>query len=176
MGMGCLLVFSGIALSSCAGHESVTAESVGREYAPEDYDVVLSAVPFKVTKINQNSVVDAVEDGAQRPGVAEAVVLFEIERVIRGEFTKVRAGGPTKIEQARQAVQKKDLLQVLTLDFSDPDEEYEKPWVSVAVSDPDDSFGIEDWDNPEGKLCRLYLKRLPDRDASYVMVRSEKQG
>lgn len=138
-----------------------------------DYDVILTASPLSVKSIEPGVAVDAIEKGAIEDGSADKVVVFDIDAVKKGKFTKVREGGPSKMEQAKDALKEFDLLKVLALDFDDPDDWIEKRWLSIAVKNPNDSFGITDWDRPEGGRHKIYLKRLADDPDSYIMTASE---
>jgi len=142
----------------------------------EKSDVVLLAVPFKVSTVAHDDVIDAVEAESTGEGPRNMVVMFEIEKVIKGDFTRIEVGGPGKMAQAQQAVKSRNLWQILTLDFSDPDEEYEKKWASIAVRNPEQAFGIASWEKPGEVRCKLFLKEVPEVSKSYYMVKSLYQG
>ncbi|MDD5217859.1 MAG: hypothetical protein PHN49_08855 [Candidatus Omnitrophica bacterium] len=138
-------------------------------------DVVLDATPFLVKPFEIKSVVDAIEGEPEKAGIPKAVVEFKINRVLKGDFTKVKTGGPSRFAQAQDAAQKHQFLKIATLDFSNPDREVEKEWMSIAVRDPMASFGISDWENPAKGRFKVYLKRLPDDPASYIMIGSQEK-
>ncbi|MBI4430358.1 MAG: hypothetical protein HY587_01430 [Candidatus Omnitrophica bacterium] len=137
-----------------------------------EYDVVLDATPIYVKPIESGETVDAIEQELETSGKPAAVVLFKINRVILGEFTLLKRGGPSKLEQFQQALQDKDILKVATLNFEDPEKTAPKGWLNIAVSDPFKTFGIESA-APKDRRYRICLKRIPERPDTYVLVKSQ---
>ncbi len=133
-------------------------------------DVVLEVIPIKARPVNAGTVVDAVEGDASHMAVAEAMVTFKIRRVLKGKWDRIKAGGPSRLEQAHKALKDKNYAEILTLHFSDPNREIDKEWVSVAVEDPGKSFGITSWEDPEPKRSKIYLQRIPNRPDSYLLI------
>ena len=86
-----------------------------------EYDVVLDATPIHVKPIESGVPIDAIEQELETSGEAKAIVLFKINRVIRGEFTMLKRGGPSKLEQFQRALNDKNILKVATLNFEDPE-------------------------------------------------------
>ena len=141
-------------------------------FSSGDYDVVLEATPFKVKGVTSESVVDAVEEGLNEVGFDSAVVLFEINKVLVGEFTQVRAGGASRLQQMKDAAHDGDFWKIIKSDFTDPNELTEQKWISVAVRDPKKTFGFESWGTPTEKRYKLYLKHIPEQLNSYMLVKS----
>jgi len=136
-------------------------------------DVVLEVIPIKAHPVDRGTSVDAIEGtDTTHFALAEAMVTFKIRRILKGKWERVKVGGPGRFAQASKAMKKKDYLKILTLNFSDPNKEIDKEWVSVAVEDPGKSFGIRSWDAPESRRCKIYLKTIPHRTDSYVMIGS----
>lgn len=157
-----------LVLSSCARlSESRALFSSG------DYDVVLEATPFKVKGVTGESVVDAVEEGFDKAGLDSAVVLFKVEQVLVGKFTQVRAGGPSKFQQMKDAASDGDFWKIVKSDFVDPNELVEQKWISIAVTDPEKTFHFPTWGSPVDQSYKLYLKRMPDQANSYTLVKNE---
>lgn len=136
-----------------------------------DFDVVLEAVPIRARVFETSAVVDAIESEPEKMGLAKAVVLFRVEKVLRGDFTKVEKGGPSKFQQIRDVVSSRDVFKLLSL--SDPRQTVEKGWISIAVENPESSFGIVSWEKPERRKYKLYLKRVPEHPDSYIFVKGE---
>lgn len=165
----CLIFFlSLIFFPSCA-------QDSGRRalFSSGDYDVVLEATPFKVKGVTGESVVDVVEEGFDQTGLDSAVVLFKIEKVLIGKFTQMRAGGPSKFQQMKDAVRDQDFWKLVKSDFTDPGELIDQKWISIAVADPEKTFGFPTWGSPVNQPYKLYLKRVPDQANSYILVRNE---
>lgn len=137
-------------------------------------DVILEVSPIGVSSLSGSSSVDVLGQDPQSFDEKAAVVQFKIEQVKKGEFTKVKTGGPSKFEQAKQAAKDGRVLKLLTLDFDNPEDVSEKPWVTVAVANPFESFEILNWDNPGSRKYRLYLKREETRADSYRLLQAEK--
>lgn len=135
----------------------------------KEADVVLHVTPMRVRPIDRGASVDAVEGDLSRLPFAEAVVSFKVERVMKGQWT-TKLGGAGHLDQMSEAVRKKEVLKILTLDFTDPNEQVDKGWISVAVEDPGKTFGINHWDAPETRGLKLYFKRLPDDKDSLILT------
>ncbi|MCB9799708.1 MAG: hypothetical protein H6757_02980 [Candidatus Omnitrophica bacterium] len=162
-------------LNSCSTVPSATLTSDERENYRKSSDVILTAEPIKVTAIRVGQTIDAIEGSPEEIGLAQAVVLFRIERVLKGDFTKVKTGGASVTQQALQAIKQKEILKVLTLDFKDPDEIIQKEWLSIAVRDPEILFliPVRMWDSPRPEKFKLYLKRMPEDPSSYLFLGRE---
>ncbi|MBN1688563.1 MAG: hypothetical protein JW893_05645 [Candidatus Omnitrophica bacterium] len=158
------LVMTGM-LSACSSF------SKGSE--SEKVDVVAKVIPLQVKHLSSQTPFDVMEKALLEKGWGGAVVLFEIEDVLKGEFDKVKVGGPSKMAQIREAAGNKNILALLTLDFDDPDEEVKKRWLTIAVEDPRETFGIENWEEPKRQSLMVYLSRLPEDRDSFILVRSE---
>lgn len=138
-------------------------------------DVVLKGTLIGIKAIEPGAVVDAVEKG-NGEFTPTAEVLFKIDRVVKGEYTKFKVGGPAKLDQLNQALRDKNILKVATLDFTDPDRSTEKGWFSVAVKDPQKTFGIDSWEDLPQSKYRIYLERVDDQPDSYIMVDAKRIG
>ena len=157
------LVFVLLLSASCASNQTPGIE----------YDVILNASITRVKPMKPGMAVDAVEatsaNGEEM--IPLAVVVFRVDTVIRGEFVK-RLGGPTRYEQAREAVADKNILKILTADFKDPDTLVQKSTLSVAVEDPEQLFGIVRAPDPNQKY-RIYLKHSDGAPNSYILTHSK---
>ena len=131
-------------------------------------DVVLEVIPLRARPIESGASVDAVESDLSRLALAEAVVSFKVRRVLKGEWKKVKVGGPSRMDQMGEAVRKKDYKKMFGI--TDPNQEVEKSWVSIAVEDPGKAFGINQWDAPEPSRMKVYFKRLPENKDSLVLI------
>ena len=138
-------------------------------------DIILKGKAIGIKAIAPGTVVDAVEKNAEASHPT-AVIQFKIDRVVKGEYTKFKEGGPAKLEQLNQALRDKNILKVATLDFTDPEKETEKGWFSVAVKDPQKTFGIDSWEKLPDSEYRIYLDRVEKRSDSYIMVDVKRIG
>lgn len=133
-------------------------------------DVVLEVVPLRARPLERGVSVDAVENDPVRMALADSVVSFKIRRVLKGEWIKEKLGGPSRMEQASKAVHQKDYKKLFTLNFSNPEQEVKREWLSIAVEDPGKTFGIDQWDSPSPTRFKVYFKRQPDNKNSFVML------
>ena len=155
-------------LSSC-GHLSQRKAL----FSSGNFDVILEATPFKVKGITSESVVDVVEEGLDQVGFDSAVVSFKIDKVVRGEFTKVKFAGPSRFQQMKDAAHDRDFWKIIKSDFSDPNELVDQKLISIAVQDPVKTFGFASWSDTGNKRYKLYLQRVAKQANTYVLVKSE---
>ncbi|HTL47830.1 MAG TPA: hypothetical protein VL688_07180 [Verrucomicrobiae bacterium] len=135
------------------------------------YDAVLRVTPIRVKPIEKGASIDAIEQKLENEGWPTAVVVFRVDKVVSGEFNKVKVRNASRWDQAREAGKNKNILKILTLDFDKPEEIQDQEWISVAVTNPIESFGIHSWEQPEKKSGRIYLKRVPEQPGTFVMVK-----
>ena len=157
-----------IVLSSC-GHLSQRKAL----FPSGNSDVILEATPFKVKGITSESVVDVVEEGLDQVGFDSAVVSFKIDKVSKGEFTKVKFAGPSKFQQMKDAARDRDFWKIIKSDFSDPNGLVDQKLISVAVQNPVKTFGFNSWSDTGNKRYRLYLQLVPKQINTYVLVKNE---
>jgi|GEM_PF-1409045 len=142
-------------------------------YKESEFDVGVEAVAVRVKSLGTKTIIDAVENDPVNRANPQAVVSFRILRVFRGELGMMTVGGPSKYEQMKDSAQKREILKLVTLDFENPDEEVEQEWLKIAVRNPMETFGIKDWGNPGDNEIKLYLKRLPERPDSYILIKAK---
>lgn len=143
-------------------------------YEQDDFDVAVEAFPVLVKSLGSGTAVDAVENDPENRMRPQAIVSMRILRVFRGELGNLKISGPSRIEQMREAARERKILKLLTLDFENPEEETEREYLRIAVRNPIETFGIQNWDDPGDERFKLYLKRMPGRRDSYVLVKVKK--
>jgi len=153
---------------SLGADESVSAVNAKDLY--KQADVVLDVIPLKVRPISRGSSVDVIENDVSRLPFVEAVVSFKLKRVLKGNWIKEKLGGPSRFAQMQTAAKNRNVFKMIGLDFTDPEEEVLKEWLSVAVEDPGKVFGINNWESPGSKRLKLYLKRQPENNNSFIMI------
>lgn len=167
------LLVLGFILLACPAAQALEAGDGIPVYKESEFDLGVDAVAVRVKSLGSKTVIDAVENDPESRAHPQAVVSFRILRVFRGELGTMTVGGPSKYEQMKEAAQEREILKLVTLDFENPEEEVEQEWLKIAVRSPMETFGIREWDNPGGKEIKLYLKRLPERPDSYILVRAK---
>jgi len=161
---GLILILAGLSLTGFSGCLS-SRHAAGK-------DVVLLVTPLRVKPIEAGASLDAIEGMTPETLWPTAVAVFKVDRVLKGQFNRTRAGGPSEWQQLADHAKKKNVLGLLTLDTQDPDEMHDQEWVSVAVHNPFLAFGIreEDWMSPPEKKGKLYLKRVGETAGSFELV------
>jgi hypothetical protein len=148
--------------------ESPAAKIFG--FGSKDYDVVLVASPVSIREVRPRESFDAIEETQEPP---QHIVSFKIERTLVGELAKEKRGGPSRIDQAREAAKKKEYLKLASLNFEDPDIEVEKEWFRIAVKNSGETFGVTPGGSIPGHRFKLYLKQVPKMPKTYFLVKRE---
>lgn len=147
----------------------------GQERAAKP-DVVLFATPIAVRAPTSETAIDALERSPDVMGSTWKVVVFRIERVVKGNFKPLRVKkGPSAMDQAKEASKEKNILKLLTMDFERPDETPQgKNCFSMAVVDPAASLGLQESETFPKQSYRISLSLIQKNPESYVLVKSEK--
>lgn len=138
-------------------------------------DVVLLVAPVSVRFPEAGRTVDALEKQPEEMGASWQLVVFRIERVLKGNFKTFKAKEPSLWNQMKDAVDDKNIIKLVAMDFERPsDEPVEKNILSMAVVDPEASFGITGEALPQKQLFKIGLAMIQREPKSYVMVSNEK--
>ena len=143
-------------------------------YAAKGADVVLEVTPIIVKEFEIGDVVDVIEGNPDRAELSLWTVQFRIEDELRGKFTRVEIGGASKLDQAVEAAEGKDLFKILTLDFQDPKEKILKPWLTVAVVDPYKTFGLKPGSDFSDEKYKIYLKKDEANPQAFYLLEAKK--
>lgn len=139
-------------------------------------DVTLIAVPVRARGILAGGTVSALEKPASEMPPSWTAVIFQVERILKGEFKIPKKQEISLWNQMKDAAEDKNILKLLAMDFEKPDENgTDQKWLSMAVIDPYASFGIREGEEPIGQQrYKLSLARVHSDPNSYVLVKSEK--
>ena len=142
---------------------------------PLKVNVVLDVTPICVKALKAGKAVDALEKLPEALGPSARVVVFRINRVLRGELSKLKNRELSLWDQAQDAASEKNILKLVTMDFHRPAEEgIDRTSFSMIVQDPDASFGIREGDESSQQRYRISLARVHKNPDSYVLVKNEK--
>jgi len=143
---------------------------------PLKNDIVLIAIPIRARSILAGGTINALEKPAEEMPPAWTSVIFRVERVLSGDFKVPKNQEISLWNQMKDAAEDKKILKLLTMDFEKPDEGgTDKGWLSMAVADPEASFGIREGETPtERSRYKLSLAQVHKEPDSYVLVKSEK--
>ncbi len=138
-------------------------------------DVVLLAVPFAVKSPEPGRVVDALERPPEAMGDRWKIVLFRVERVLKGKYKIIKSKDPSLWTQVKDATEDKKILKLVTMDFQRPDEEEkQKEFLSMAVTDPQVTFGIPEHGEIPRQRYKISLARVSQNPENYILVHSKK--
>lgn len=154
---------------SCAASGSGT----GRIPPLSEYDTSFIGRPFKAFPLEAGSGADAIEKTGEEVRY-NAIVLVSVERLLKGNLSVQAAPVPSKIDQTKDAFQKRQFLKVLTMDFDKPDEAREKPWLSIAVMNSRRTFGLAPGEEKEGRRYRIYLRSVSGQGYEMLAALPEK--
>ncbi len=137
--------------------------------------VVLDVTPIRVKPLKEGKGVDALERPPEEMGPSAMIVVFRINRVLRGELTAIKPKNLSVWDQAKDAADDKNILKLVTMDFKRPEEEIPKEWFSMIVANPYASFGIREGEESSKQRYRISLARVHKNPDSYLLVKSEKR-
>lgn len=143
---------------------------------PLKVDVVLNVTPLRVKPLKDSKGMDALEKPPEEMGSSARVVVFRINRVLRGELKTVKPKQLSLWDQAKDAADDKNILKLVTMDFKRPEEEIQKESFSMVVVDPYASFGIKEGEESPKQRYRISLARVHKNPDSYLLVKNEKIG
>ncbi len=138
-------------------------------------DVVLDVTPIRVKPLKEGGGVDVLEKSPEEMGSSAMVVVFRINRVVRGELAPIKTKELSVLDQMKDAADEKEFLKLVTMDFHRPEEEgADKESLSMIVTDPHASFGIREGEVSTKQRYRISLARVHQNPDSYLLVKSEK--
>lgn len=140
-------------------------------FGDKDFDVSFVGTPISAHKLMPGEAVDAITKGVE-PYSDMDVVVFQINRVMIGEFPKIKRGGPSRFDQAQEALQEKRILDVVGLNFKDPNQEMDRETIRIAVEDAGQSFGITVGEPMQYFQHKIYLKQMSKKSKTYYFVKS----
>ena len=142
---------------------------------PLKTDVALDVTPIRVKPLKEGKGVDALEKPPEEMGPSAVIVVFRINRVLRGALAPLKTAELSLWDQAKEAADDKNILKLVTMDFHRPEEEgAERKSFSMVVADPGASFGIKEGEDPPQQRYRISLARVHKKPDSYLLTQSEK--
>ncbi len=142
---------------------------------PTKVNVVLDVTPIRVKPLKAGKGVDALEKLPEELGSAAMIVVFRINRILRGELAAIKTKELSLLDQAKDAVDEKNVLKLITMDFHRPEEGgADRTSFSMVVADPYASFGIKEGKESPKQRYRISLARVHKNPDSYLLVKSEK--
>jgi len=140
---------------------------------PLKANVVLDVTPIRVKPLKEGKGVDALEKPPEEMGPSAMIVVFRINRVLRGELATMKPLNLSLLDQAKDAANDKNILKLVTMDFKRPEEEIQKESFSMVVRDPYASFGIREGEESSKERYKISLARVRRSPDSYLLVKRE---
>ena len=142
---------------------------------PLKANVVLNVTPIRVKPLKGGKGVDALEKLPEEMGPSAMIVVFRINRVLRGELAPIKTKELSLWDQAEDAADDKNILKLVTMDFHRPEEEgADRKSFSMIVADPYASFGIREGEESPKQHYKISLARVHKKPDSYLLVKNEK--
>jgi len=142
---------------------------------PLKVNVVLDVTPIRVKSLKEGKGVDALEKLPEEMGPTTRIVVFRINRVMRGELATIKTKELSLWDQAKDAAGDKNILKLITMDFHRPEGEgAERKSFSMAVLDPYASFGIREGEDTPKQRYKISLALIHKNPDSYLLVKNEK--
>jgi hypothetical protein len=171
----CLFVFGLFCSSASLNAESAPSAIFSVPNKPTKVSVVLDVTPIRVKPLKAGKGVDALEKLPEELGSSAMIVVFRINRILRGELAVIKTKELSLLDQAKDAVDDKNVLKLITMDFHRPEEGgTERTSFSMVVADPYASFGIKEGEESPKQRYRISLARVHKNPDSYFLVKNEK--
>lgn len=137
----------------------------------DEYDVIFRGIPISVSVMKPGEHADVME-GTPEDGAKRDLVVFSIERVTYGEFQKQRRGGPSRFDQMGDALRNKEVLNVMSFNFKNPEDQIDREKIRIAVKDAGTTFGLSPGQPIAYFEHKIYLKRISSNPEVFTFIRS----
>ncbi len=137
----------------------------------KEYDVVFIGEPMTAKIMRPGEPVDALDD-FKFDGVERTVIVFEIKRVLIGQFSQVPFGGMSRRDQMQEAAKERKILKILTADFTDPGRMMDRQTLKIGVKNPGETFGITVGEDLSRVPHKIYLKRIAKNPEAFQFIKS----
>ena len=132
--------------------------------------LILKAKMVSVAAFDTQEVVDALDTASAAGTIPTATVVFKIDSVVKGNLPMLKTPSSATLgSQMKDSVKDKNILQILTMDYENPEVEREdKPrWFAVGVQSPLEVFKILSWNDLPKESYRLTFSKAGD--ASWIL-------
>lgn len=132
--------------------------------------LILKAKVVSITAFDTQEVVDALDVSSAEGNMPTATVVFKIESVVKGTLPLLKTPSSATLgSQMKDSVKEKNILQILTMDYQNPEVEREDAprWFAIGVQSPLEAFKIMSWSDLPQKPYRLTFSKKGD--ASWIL-------
>ena len=138
--------------------------------------LILKAKMVSVAAFDKTEVVDALDVASAEGTLPTATVVFKINSIVKGSLPLKKVQSSASLgSQMKDSVKEKNLLQVITMDYENPEVEHEgKPrWFALGVQSPLELFNVISWKDLPAEPYRLTFSKSSD-DAGWTLISAEK--
>ncbi len=132
--------------------------------------LILKAKVVSITAFDTQEVVDALDVASAEGNMPTATVVFKIQSVVKGTLPLLKTPSSATLgSQMKGSVKDKNILQILTMDYQNPEVEREDAprWFAIGVQSPLEAFKIMSWSDLPKKSYRLTFSKKGD--ASWIL-------
>ena len=137
--------------------------------------LILKAKMVSVAAFDTTEVVDALDVASAEGTLPTATVVFKIDSIVKGSLPLQKVPSSASLgSQMKDSVKEKNLLQIITMDYENPEVEREgKPrWFAIGVQSPLEFFNVLSWKELPAESYRLVLTK--NKEAGWVLKSAEK--
>ncbi len=145
-----------------------TAEIVSGK---ETYDLILELTPLEMKDLIPPAAADAVENVEGFKGLSY-LIIFGIEKVVKGRLEKIRIEPRSSLEHIRDAVSNREFLEIF--DHNSTVTEIQKTRFRIAVKNPEEHFGKISPEVLGKSRFRVSFQRYKKEPTTFIMMKSEK--
>ena len=132
--------------------------------------LILKAKMVSIAAFDTQEVVDALDVASAEGNMPTATAVFKIDSVVKGTLPLLKTPSSASLgSQMKDSVKDKNILQILTMDYQNPEVEREDQprWFAIGVQSPLEAFKILSWSDLPQKSYRLTFSKKGD--ASWIL-------
>ncbi len=138
--------------------------------------LILKAKMVSIAAFDTQEVVDALDAASAEGNMPTATIVFKINSVVKGDLPLQKVTRSTSLgSQMKDSVKDKNIFQIMTMDYQNPEVEREdKPrWFAVGVQSPLESFKILSWKDLPKESYKLILSKESD-SSGWILKSAQK--
>ena len=139
----------------------------------QNASLIIVGKPVLMDAMEISTPIDAIQAGAAGVSDLSTYISFRIKKVKKGELPVSKRGGPSRFQQLKSHAANKRILKLLTLDIHDPDENKDKRWFRIGLSNPREIFGFTMFDKLPKKTYKLYFTEDISQPGFFTLIKSE---
>lgn len=129
--------------------------------------LVLKAKMVSVEAFRTDEILHGLDSASATGMMPAATVVFKIESVVKGVLPPEKVPPSASLwNQAKESYKEKNFLQMITMDYDNPDipREDQPRWFAVGVQSPLETFNVVSWSDLPQNLYRLSFLKDSETD------------